>query len=73
MPQNHVQSLPRFLRLGRVVHELYGISRSAQYDLIKKGKLRPPRKISPQVQGWLREELEQDLLDLRQQELLTDN
>ena len=72
MRSNNV-SYPRFVRLGTPVQQLYGISRSTQYNLIHQGKLRPPRKISSQVQGWLREELEQDLFDLRQQELLTDN
>ena len=70
---HHVTPYPRFVRLGKPVQQLYGISRSTQYNLINQGKLRAPRKISPQVQGWLREELEQDLFDLRQQELLTDN
>ena len=64
---------PRFLRLGRTVHELYGISRSAQYELIKQGKLRPPRKISPQIQGWLREELEEDLFGSGKQETVSQN
>ena len=59
---------PRFIRLGKPVQALYGISRSAQYNLITKGKLRPPRKISPQLQGWLREELEEDLFAAHQLE-----
>ena len=70
---HHVTPYPRFVRLGKPVQQLYGISRSTQYNLINQGKLRAPRKISPQVQGWLREELEQDLFDLRQQELVTHN
>ena len=52
---------PRFVRLGKTVQNLYGISRSTQYNLIKQGKLRPPRKLSSQLQGWLREDLEADL------------
>ena len=72
MRSNNV-SYPRFVRLGKPVQQLYGISRSTQYNLINQGKLRAPRKISAQLQGWLREELEQDLFDLRQQELVAHN
>jgi predicted DNA-binding transcriptional regulator AlpA len=58
---HHVTPYPRFVRLGKPVQQLYGISRSTQYNLINQGKLRAPRKISAQLQGWLREELEEDL------------
>jgi predicted DNA-binding transcriptional regulator AlpA len=67
--QNH----PRFIRLGKPVQQLYGISRSTQYNLVKDGKVRPPRKISPKIQGWLVDELEWDLFDLRKQEIPSHN
>ena len=66
-------SYPRFVRLGRPLQKLYGISRSTQYNLVKQGKLRPPRKISPQLQGWLREELEDDLFGSGNQETVPQN
>lgn len=55
---------PRFLRLGRTVQAMYGISRSTQYRLIEQGKLRRPTQITPYLQGWLREDLEADLLGI---------
>ena len=61
---SEIYPYPRFIRLGKPVQQMYGISRSTQYRLIEQGKLRRPRKITPGLQGWLRQDLEADLLGI---------
>lgn len=64
----------RFIRLGKQCHEVFGLSHTTQYRMIQRGTLRPPRKLSDRIQGWLAAEIEDDLRALpRTSEIKTQN
>ena len=56
-----MSTYPEFIELGEMCQAIYSMSRSTQYKLIKKDRLREPI-IGPRgILGWNREELEDDL------------
>lgn len=44
--------VPKFVRMGKPFHAMYGIPPSTQYYLIGQGILPKPVKLSPQITGY---------------------